>query len=190
MKSPSTVRKILMYILFVAGFSLLQFFWPAAWTAWGIKPDFQLVLVASCGFLYGFTDGLLTGLFCGLIRDCLSARYMGLGLLMLFICGVLSARILKKRFSPNLVTLFLLVALLTAGSDLIIFLFQLTVAHAGHVAQWPMQLWGVILKRFIPQILFNMVSVIPVFALLRHFGSYPRRFQDIRLEQSAERILS
>lgn len=189
MKSPNPVRKILLYILFVSGFSLLQFFWPAAWTAWGIKPDFQLVLVAACGFLYDFRDGLVTGLCCGLIRDCLSARYMGLGLLMLFICGVLSSRILKKRFSQNLITVFLLVTLLTFGSDLVIFLIQLAAARAGDAAHWPIQFWGVILKRFIPQILFNLVSAIPVFVLLRHFGPYPRRFQD-SLAQSAERSLS
>lgn len=177
MTALQRVRMILVYALYIIVFSLIQFRWPEGWSAWGVKPDFQLVLTVIAGYMFGLTDGIVVGLCFGLIRDCISARTLGIGMLLLFGCGAIASVLLQKRFSHNLITAFLVTIIITFTSDTLIFLIQLAISRSADYSYWPGSFLLILAKRMLPQVLMNLLAAIPGFLLLSYAGPYARRYQ-------------
>ena len=101
--------------------------WPDMGMVKMIKPDLQLVLTLISAYLFGFRDGVVVGICCGILRDCISARYLGTGLLLLFLCGVFASFFMRKRFTNNLVTIFLLTFVITLIVETVIFIIQIAI---------------------------------------------------------------
>lgn len=56
----------------------------------GVVPDLLLILIVTCGFIYGKTAGLLTGFFCGLLVDFSFSSFLGLFAMIYMAIGYLA----------------------------------------------------------------------------------------------------
>ncbi|HHX37883.1 MAG TPA: rod shape-determining protein MreD [Clostridiaceae bacterium] len=177
------LRIFFVYFFYVILVTWLQFMWPDMGMVKMIKPDFQLVLTLISAYLYGFADGVAVGLCCGILRDCLAARYLGTGLLMLFLCGILASTMMQKRFTNNLVTIFLLTVVITFILDMAVFIAQIALLRGTDAVVWHISIVNVLAARVLPQILINVMATIPVYLLLRNFGPYPRKQQKEAMKQ-------
>ncbi|MGI6078153.1 MAG: rod shape-determining protein MreD [Fastidiosipilaceae bacterium] len=171
------LRIIFVYIFYIILVTWVQFMWPDMGMVKMIKPDLQLVLTLISAYLFGFRDGVVVGICCGILRDCISARYLGTGLLLLFLCGVFASFFMRKRFTNNLVTIFLLTFVITLIVETVIFIIQIAILRRPDLVAWSISIIDIFAARILPQILINIVATIPIYLLLRNFGPYPRRQQ-------------
>lgn len=183
MKSNNKLRLILVYAAYIIVLGVLQFRWPDSRSAWGIKPDFLLVLTIFSGYLFGFTDGAVVGLICGFFRDCLGARIFGSGMLMLFLAGVLASVLFQKNMNRTVLTVFLSVITITLLTDVVIFIIQYALLRATGVQMWPLSVPAYLGKRVLPLELMNLLFALIFLPIFKNFGPYPRTIQKDRLSR-------
>ncbi|MCD7778978.1 MAG: rod shape-determining protein MreD [Clostridiales bacterium] len=68
----------------------------------GIKPDTALIIVVSVAFIQGEFDGIVTGLFAGLLQDSFFSLYLGCHMFIYasiaFVCGCFFKGFYKESF--------------------------------------------------------------------------------------------
>lgn len=67
-----------------------------------ITPNLLIVLTASIGFMRGKKEGLLTGFFCGLLLDIMSAEILGLYALLYMFAGYINGFFHSRFYADNI----------------------------------------------------------------------------------------
>ncbi len=183
MRRRDRFRRIFVYALYILITGIVQFQWPESWGAWGVKPDFMLVLTVLAGYLYGFVDGAVVGLIAGFVRDCLGSRVFGSGMLMLFLAGVLAASLFQRNMNRTAITVFLSIITITLLLDVTIFVIQYLMVRSADMRMWAFSVKAYAGKRLLPLELFNLFCGLLTLPIFKNLGPYPKRVQRDRLTQ-------
>ena len=180
----SRLRRILVYAILLALLGLMQTVWPLH-NRFGDKPNFLLILACLSGFLFGHEDGFVIGLIGGFILDYSLGRAIGLGMLVMMLAGILSARFLSRRVSRNPLFAVTSVALMSL-------LFQVATQAAtllatrisGLPVRLPLPL--PFIQQALAIALLNAATALPLYLLLYFVGPYRRRPSHKTIDMSVE----
>ncbi len=175
MNPRNRIRKIAVFAVYILMLPLLQTTWPDTLSIAGVRPDLALVLVATIGYLFGETDGAISGLLCGFLLDIQSGRLLGLGMLLLMLSGLLPAIVFHK--SPGRPVFLTPVAAVMAAM-----LFHVTVYGVSwlypalsDLGRNPYDIADVFGKHVLPLLLLDGILSVPVALALRYAGPYRRK---------------
>ena len=180
-----TVRKVIVYAVYLLLFASIQVSFPDSLSFRGQIADLMFVFVVLTGYFFGFADGAVIGILTGIVRDCFAAPAvigldgnvqvtMGIGALVLFLAGVFGSAFFTKKLHKSWPFAFLAVAAAT--------LIYKTVGHfvafiwikvLGN-GMYSIGVKDVILDSMLPQLLVNLIAAIPILLLLRFLGPYKR----------------
>lgn len=143
---------ILCYLLQSTLFQTLSFA--------GISPNLLVVTASAFGFMGGQKEGLLTGLFCGLIMDIFSGgTIIGLYALLYMYVGFLNGYF-RKLFYPEDIKLPML---LIAGSDLI---YNLAVYFFTFLFRSKFNFGFYLTHIILPELVYTMAVTIVLYMIL------------------------
>ena len=119
-----TIRKVILYTVYILLFASLQVSFPDAISFRGQIADLMFVFVVLTGYFFGFADGVIIGVITGIIRDCFSSPAVigldgsvqvtvGIGALVLFLAGAFGSSFFTKRMHRSIPFAFLAVAAAT-----------------------------------------------------------------------------
>ena len=178
MDRRARVRQLIVYCLFICIFSLIQVSWPRGWLLFGSRPDLMLVLCVLSGFLFGIEDGIVIGLLTGYMRDVLTGRVLGMGMLLMMYAGICGAMLFRRRFRRQMFFALILVGLVTVFYVCIIFGLNKFFPMLRDITPQVRPLFLQSLKSGTGSLILNMVASIPILLLLHHFGPYPKSWMD------------
>ena len=107
------LRKIVLILMIAICFVLQTAVFPAIAVA-NIIPNLMIILVSSFGFMRGRKEGMIVGLFSGILVDIFCGSYIGAYALLYMYVGFING-CFKKHFYPEDIKLPLM---LIAGSDI------------------------------------------------------------------------
>lgn len=173
----SILRRVIVLTLYVLIMSFIQSKYPIQLSLFGIKPDFQLVLVVLCSYRFKYNDGIAVALGAGFIRDVLSAQVFGSGMLLLFLVATIVHLTISPRLNINVFSFSYMMLLVTLGYDLLTYFIQFIYAVITQQYIQNFSLYFHVVERLLPQILFNIVVGAILFGVIYLFGPYPRYLQ-------------
>ncbi len=183
MNKKDRARQIIVYAVYVTSFCCLQVTFPHVFRLLGRTCDLMLVFVVLSGYLFGTVDGIVVGLFVGMLRDYFSGpvisgmndspvAVLGVGLLAFLYVGILSSILFRTRFRRKYNLGLVQVAVVSAAYY-----------SLGHIVSWfylkmsrniPSyhSLRYILFSSIFPQILVNIIAAVPILLLLRFAGPY------------------
>jgi len=177
------VRKILVYTIYIFLISCFQVSFPQFMSFHGQVADLMLVFTALVGYFYGFNDGVIVGLAVGVLRDYFAGPSVsgldgkpfpaiGIGLLVMFLTGVLASSFFTVRMKRNVPFAFAAVAFCTfvykVAGHIVIRFWTLVVSRTAY----NLTILEIIKDSLLPQLLLNIIAALPVIILLRFLGPY------------------
>ena len=145
----------------------------------------MLVFVVLSGYLFGTVDGIVVGLFVGMLRDYFSGpvitgmndapvAVLGIGLLAFLYVGILSSVLFRTRFRRKYNLGLVQVAMVSAAYySLGHILSWLYLKISRNIASYH-SLRYILFSSIFPQILVNIVAAVPILLLLRFAGPYKK----------------
>ncbi len=124
----------------------------------GVRPDLVLIFVLLSGVLYGRTQGLVVGFFCGLCVDLMNSGMFGFYTFAFMLVGILTGMAQKNVFEENFFLPFTMVA---AASLTIKALWLLGIWTGGH----RITAWGGLMADVFSSTVYNMVVTLPILFL-------------------------
>lgn len=190
MNARSRIRMIVVYSLSLLLLTLLQTATGDLLSWRGVRPDLTLVLAVISGYLFGVRDGYWVGLTAGAMRDFLTGRNIGLGMLLLMLSGVGAGYLLQGllRRRPIYAPLAVLAATVPV---------QLAAAVAAYALPLlpgiPVSLGASlhpVFQRLPRQLLLNAAAAVMLTTAFSWFGPYSRqrRLELAEHEKSGERL--
>ncbi len=134
----------------------------------GVKPDVVLVFVLLTGVVYGRTQGLVTGFFCGLLVDLLNSGLFGFYTLVLMPVGMVSGMMQKNVFEDNFVLPLIMVAVASFAVNI---LLLVCVAFSGYA----FCNWLGMLAHAGNSVIYNTLITLPILFL---FNKMRRKLTD------------
>lgn len=185
MNKKDRARQIIVYTVYVTSVCCLQVTFPHVFRLLGRTCDLMLVFVVLSGYLFGTVDGIVVGLFVGMLRDYFSGpvitsmndapvAVLGIGLLAFLYVGILSSILFRTRFRRKYNLGLVQVAMVSAAYY-----------SLGHILSWLYlkisrnitsyhSLRYILFSSIFPQILVNIVAAVPILLLLRFAGPYKK----------------
>jgi cell shape-determining protein MreD len=179
--TKSRARKVIVYTIYIFLLSTLQVSFPDAFSFAGQTADLMFVFVVLSGYFNGFWDGAVVGFICGLLRDVFSPpAVVGLdgevrvtafiGAFTLFAAGITGASFFTKRMHRNIpfsvvAVMFVTFCYKVAGYVLIFGWSSISGINMNFYNPVAAFVYS-----FLPQLLLNTVTAIPLIVLLRFLG--------------------
>ena len=179
--TKSRARKVIVYTIYIFLLSTLQVSFPDAFSFAGQTADLMFVFVVLSGYFNGFWDGAVVGFICGLLRDVFSPpAVVGLdgevrvtafiGAFTLFAAGITGASFFTKRMHRNIpfsvvAVMFVTFCYKVAGYVLIFGWSSISGINMNFYNPVAAFVYS-----FLPQLLLNTVTAIPVIVLIRFLG--------------------
>ena len=177
----SRARKVIVYTIYIFLLSTLQVSFPDAFSFAGQTADLMFVFVVLSGYFNGFWDGAVVGFICGLLRDVFSPpAVVGLdgevrvtafiGAFTLFAAGITGASFFTKRMHRNIpfsvvAVMFVTFCYKVAGYVLIFGWSSISGINMNFYNPVAAFVYS-----FLPQLLLNTVTAIPLIVLIRFLG--------------------
>lgn len=176
------IRKIVVYAVYILLLSSLQVSYPNRLGFGGQTADLAFVFVVLTGYFNGFIDGAVVGLIMGLVRDCLAPIAIvgldgnvhitaGIGMLVLFLTGVLSSAFFTKRMHKNIPFAFVSIAFCTLvyklGGHFLAYSWTVIFRLAGG---YDLGFYEIVVRSCLLQTLLNLIAGIPLILLWRFAG--------------------
>jgi rod shape-determining protein MreD len=133
--------------------------------------------------MFGSSDGLLIGLFAGLMRDLLAGRTLGLGMLILMYSGFFASLFLRRLFRRNILFGLVQIAFFTLVYEIIIVLLTFLVPLQPDVTYGLAFLARQAARGLLAQTGVNMLAGLPLIFLLAWLGPYRR---SLRLDEEGK----
>ena len=185
MNKKERARQIIVYAVYILSVCCLQVTFPHVFRLFGHTCDLMLVFVVLSGYLFGTKDGIVVGLFVGMLRDYFSGpvltgidrtpvAVLGIGLLAFFYIGLLSSVLFRKRFRRKYNQAIIQVVVLSAiyyslGHIISLFYLKLSKNYQSyHSVRY------ILFSSILPQILVNVIAALPLLLLLRFAGPYKK----------------
>ena len=192
-----TIRKVILYSVYILLFASLQVSFPDAMSFRGQIADLMFVFVVLTGYFFGFADGVIIGVITGIVRDCFSSPAVigldgrvqvtvGIGALILFLAGAFGSSFFTKRMHRSIPFAFLAVAaatLLYKTIGHIVAFIWIKVLGNG---MYSIGFVDVVLDSVLPQLLLNVVVALPILLLLRFLGPYKRGYGNVKNDDVIE----
>ena len=179
--TKSRARKVIVYTIYIFLLSTLQVPFPDAFSFAGQTADLMFVFVVLSGYFNGFWDGAVVGFICGLLRDVFSPpAVVGLdgevrvtafiGAFTLFAAGITGASFFTKRMHRNIpfsvvAVMFVTFCYKVAGYVLIFGWSSISGINMNFYNPVAAFVYS-----FLPQLLLNTVTAIPLIVLIRFLG--------------------
>ena len=179
--TKSRARKVIVYTIYIFLLSTLQVSFPDAFSFAGQTADLMFVFVVLSGYFNGFWDGAVVGFICGLLRDVFSPpAVVGLdgevrvtafiGAFTLFAAGITGASFFTKRMHRNIpfsvvAVMFVTFCYKVAGYVLIFGWSSISGINMNFYNPVAAFVYS-----FLPQLLLNTVTAIPLIVLIRFLG--------------------
>lgn len=179
--TKSRARKAIVYTIYIFLLSTLQVSFPDAFSFAGQTADLMFVFVVLSGYFNGFWDGAVVGFICGLLRDVFSPpAVVGLdgevrvtafiGAFTLFAAGITGASFFTKRMHRNIpfsvvAVMFVTFCYKVAGYVLIFGWSSISGINMNFYNPVAAFVYS-----FLPQLLLNTVTAIPLIVLIRFLG--------------------
>ena len=185
MSKKERARQIIVYAVYVTSVCCLQVTFPHVFRLFGRTCDLMLVFVVLSGYLFGTKDGIVVGLFVGMLRDYFSGpvisglnrapvAVLGIGLLAFFYIGLLSSVLFRKRFRRKYNQAVIQVVFISAIYYSLGHICALIYLKMSQNIQAYHSLRYIILSSILPQILVNVIAALPLLLLLRFAGPYKK----------------
>lgn len=172
---------MIVYTIYIFLLSTLQVSFPDAFSFAGQTADLMFVFVVLSGYFNGFWDGAVVGFICGLLRDVFSPpAVVGLdgevrvtafiGAFTLFAAGITGASFFTKRMHRNIpfsvvAVMFVTFCYKVAGYVLIFGWSSISGINMNFYNPVAAFVYS-----FLPQLLLNTVTAIPLIVLIRFLG--------------------
>ncbi|NLW12551.1 MAG: rod shape-determining protein MreD [Clostridiaceae bacterium] len=167
-------RQTIIYAIYLLLLTIVQFTLSGWLIPVALMPDLALVFVIICGSFYGGDEGMIIGLIAGFLRDMLSGRVLGLGMLLLMFAGLAASGLFIKWFRRNSFVVILQIITISFFYELFIigltYLFPMLPDQIYSLKQ----LFDLHLRDSALQIGLNTAAAIPLMFLLHYLGPYPR----------------
>ena len=179
--TKSRARKVIVYTIYIFLLSTLQVSFPDAFSFAGQTADLMFVFVVLSGYFNGFWDGAVVGFICGLLRDVFSPpAVVGLdgevrvtafiGAFTLFAAGITGASFFTKRMHRNIpfsvvAVMFVTFCYKVAGYVLIFGWSSISGINMNFYNPVAAFVYS-----FLPQLLLNTVTALPLIVLIRFLG--------------------
>lgn len=182
MKQRKLIRKILVYAIYILLLSSIQVSYPNRLGFGGQTADLAFVFVVLTGYFYGFKDGVIVGLLMGIVRDSLAPIALvgvdgtvhitaGIGMLVLFLAGAVSASFFTKRMHRNIPFAFVSIAFCTLlykfGGHFLAYCWTIIAPAAGN---YNLGFYEVVVRSCLLQTLLNLIAGVPILLILRFAG--------------------
>ena len=182
-----TVRKVIVYAIYILLFSCLQVSFPDAISFRGQIADLMFVFVVLTGYFFGFADGAVIGIITGIVRDCFASPAVmgldgnvqvtvGVGALVLFLAGAFGSSFFTRKMHRSIPFAFLAVLAATliykTVGHLVAFIWVKVLANG----MYSVGVMDVVLDSMLPQLLVNIIAALPILLLLRFLGPYKRGY--------------
>lgn len=185
MKNKILIRKIIIYALYIIILSAIQVSFSDTLILFGQVADLMLVFVIVCGYLFGTKDAIFVGLITGFFRDYYSgpalggspdqpSAIFGIGMLLLLYAGVLSSVLFKRAFHRKLPLAFVQVMIVTVAYKAIGHAIVLGVQILSGNGSEYLSLISILIKSILPQLLINLIAVVPIIFMMKYFGPYKK----------------
>ena len=176
------IRKIIIYSVYILLLSSLQVSYPNRLGFDGQTADLAFVFVVLTGYFNGFVDGAVVGLIMGIVRDCLAPIAAigfdgtvhvtaGIGMLVLFLTGVLSSSFFTKRMHRNIPFAFVSIAFCTlvykAAGHFLAYSWTVLAPAAG---SYELGFYEIVVRSCLLQTLLNIIAGVPLLILMRFAG--------------------
>ena len=197
MSKIQTARKIIFYIVFILLTASFQVTFPYVLSFGGQVADLMLVFTVLAGYLFGFKDGALVGIFMGVLRDFFASPSItaidgtpvvtcGLGLLVLFAGGVIGSSFFTLKMKRNTLFAFAAVAFYTSvykiAGHLIIFIWHKAILKTAY----NLTIGHILLGSLLPQIALNLLAAIPIILLFKFAGPYRKGVNPALIDEGKE----
>ena len=158
-------KSILILILIFLIIYFLQFNFFTWFNIRGVMPNLFIVFVLLVGIFIGQKVGIAVGLFVGLIIDILIGKQIGFTGIALGVIGYIG-EVLDKNFDKNnLITLLAMIAIVTAGYELLQMFYS--IIRAG--LNFNILMYVVMI---IVEVLFNVLLTMIFYPLIKKIGHY------------------
>ncbi len=152
------MRRILtIFILIIISF-LLQSTLLSIHSINGMAPNLMLILTMSFGIMRGRREGMLTGLFCGLLYDVFFGKLIGPYMLLFLIIGYFNGSFHKAFLMEDIMLPVFIIII-----DDFLFCFMQFIFY--FLLRNKTNLLFFIVNVFLPQILFTVIATIIVYRL-------------------------
>ena len=179
----TTIRKVILYAVYILLFASLQVSFPDAISFRGQIADLMFVFVVLTGYFFGFADGTIIGLLTGIVRDCFSSPAVigldgkvqvtvGIGALVLFLAGAYGSSFFTKKLHRSIPFAFLSVASATLIYKVIGHIVAFVWIKVLGNGMYSIGIKEVLIDSILPQMLLNAVATLPLLLLLRFLGPY------------------
>ena len=180
-----TVRKVVVYVIYILLFASIQVSFPDAISFRGQIADLMFVFVVLTGYFFGFADGAVIGLITGIIRDCFASPAVigldgnvqvtvGIGALVLFLAGSFGSSFFTRKMHHSIPFAFLAIAAATVIyktiGHIIAFIWIKVLANGIYSVGFA----NILLDSLLPQLMLNIIAALPIIVLLRFLGPYKR----------------
>ncbi|MBR5358768.1 MAG: hypothetical protein IK128_06115 [Clostridiales bacterium] len=183
MSMNTTIRKVILYAVYILLFASLQVSFPDAISFRGQIADLMFVFVVLTGYFFGFADGTIIGLLTGIVRDCFSSPAVigldgkvqvtvGIGALVLFLAGAYGSSFFTKKLHRSIPFAFLSVASATLIYKVIGHIVAFVWIKVLGNGMYSIGIKEVLIDSILPQLLLNAVATLPLLLLLRFLGPY------------------
>lgn len=183
MSMNTTIRKVILYAVYILLFASLQVSFPDAISFRGQIADLMFVFVVLTGYFFGFADGAIIGLLTGIVRDCFSSPAVigldgkvqvtvGIGALVLFLAGAYGSSFFTKKLHRSIPFAFLSVASATLIYKVIGHIVAFVWIKVLGNGMYSIGIKEVLIDSILPQLLLNAVATLPLLLLLRFLGPY------------------
>ena len=158
MKSVKTRRIAVTAVIVIVAYLLQTAVFPALEIA-GIKPSLMMIVTASFGFMRGPREGMLVGLFAGLLTDTQSGDMIGFYALIYLVTGYVNGLFEQIYFDEDIkLPLFLI-----TGSDLV---YGLVVYILTFLLRSDFNFLYYLNRIIIPEAIYTIVITLIIYPLL------------------------
>lgn len=182
-----TVRKVIVYTVYILLFACLQVSFPDTMSFRGQIADLMFVFVVLTGYFFGFADGAVIGIITGIVRDCFASPAVvgldgnvqvtvGIGALVLFLAGSFGSSFFTKKMHRSIPFAFLAVVASTLIYKIIGHIVAFVWIKVLANGMYSVGVMDVILDSLLPQLLVNLIAAVPILLLLRFLGPYNPKY--------------
>ena len=158
MKAMKIRRGVVTAVIILAAY-LLQCTLFSSLEIAGIKPNLLLIVTASFGFMRGVREGMIVGLFCGLLIDIQSGDMIGFYALIYLVAGYINGLFEEMYFDEDIkLPLFLI-----AASDL---LYGVCIYFLSFLLRSDFQFLYYLNRIIIPEAIYTIVITLAAYPLL------------------------
>jgi len=158
------IKKIVWTVIFGLVAAILESTLLSHFTLYGAVPDLALGIIVYSASVNGMMAGQLSGFFCGLVQDFLSAAPVGLNALVRALLGALTGLLKGNLLLDVFILPMILCAVATFLKALMLFLLHLLFGESVHA--YPLTtplLWA--------EMALNTITAPFLFALLKRFNA-------------------